>query len=335
MAANTTQDIVAYVIDRLVTGIYPPGSRLPASRELANELGVHRNTVAKAYRTLVELGLISSTPGRGSFAAARIDLATPGAYDSRVSERLAAEIARARRGNIREVDLRTMIDQHIATIYHAQPARGAFVECNTADLRVAITEITQQTDVQLAPVLLEDLAADPAGVAATYDVVFTSLFHLLEVRDLLHDVTPRYPIIGIHTQPDERALTEIAQIAPETRVGIVVSNSDGARRFGSQLQTFSRASAVILVQPSDEAIRDLATKVDLIVTSRSRAAQIRRLELTVPLIELSFHISRESANRVVDALHSAREASTLHDGVIDDARKPSVPTTTSPGQVSD
>jgi hypothetical protein len=46
----------------------------------------------------------------------------------------------------------------------------------------------------------------------------------------------------------------------------------------------------------------------VIVTSRSRAAQIRRLRLGVPLIELSFHISWESANRVVDALDNTAYA---------------------------
>jgi hypothetical protein len=64
----------------------------------------------------------------------------------------------------------------------------------------------------------------------------------------------------------------------------------------------------ILIQPTDEAVKILANEVDLIVTSRSRAAQIRRLNLSIPLIELSFHISRESANRVVDALYNATNA---------------------------
>jgi DNA-binding transcriptional regulator YhcF (GntR family) len=163
MAPIAAQDVVSYVIDRLATGLYPPGGRLPTSRELAAELGVHRNTVAKAYKSLVELGLITSTPGRGTFAAARIDLDPRGLYDAHLSDRLADAILRARRGNVREDELRKTIERHIAAIYHAPPARGAFVECNTADLRVAVTEIAQQTDVALAPVLLEALAADPAG----------------------------------------------------------------------------------------------------------------------------------------------------------------------------
>jgi hypothetical protein len=79
----------------------------------------------------------------------------------------------------------------------------------------------------------------------------------------------------------------------------------------------------VLIQPPDEAVKNLAREVDLIVTSRSRAAQIRRLNLSVPLIELSFHISRESANRVVDALYSATDADQLADQeVATDERTP-------------
>jgi DNA-binding transcriptional regulator YhcF (GntR family) len=304
---GSVPEIVSYVVDRLASGLYPPGCRLPTSRELAAELGVHRNTVAKAYKSLAELGLIATTPGRGTFAAARVEPDNRRLHGQHVRDRLADAVLRARRANLDEAELRRLIDEEIDAIYRRVP-RGAFVECNPEDLRVALAEIEQQSEARLAPVLLDALAADPEAIASGFDVVFTSLFHLLEVRDLLTSVEPRRPVVGIHTQPDERALAEIAQIAPHARVGVVVSNVEGARRFEAQLHTFTRAMTRVLIKPSDDEIRELADAVDLIVTSRSRAAQLRRLQLTLPLIELSFHISPESAHRVVDALYSAADA---------------------------
>ena len=44
-----------------------PGDRIPASRELATQLGVHRTTVANAYAELESEGLISGHVGRGTF----------------------------------------------------------------------------------------------------------------------------------------------------------------------------------------------------------------------------------------------------------------------------
>jgi DNA-binding transcriptional regulator YhcF (GntR family) len=305
MQQQSVQNVIAHVMDRLASGMYPPGSRLPTARELALELGVHRNTVIKAYKSLGDLGLVSATPGRGTFAVGRVEPDGRRLHAQQIEDRLAESILRARRSNISEGALRQTIDEQIAEIYHAPPPRGAFVECNAEDLRVAITEIEQQSDVRLAPVYLDALAADPGGIAAHYDVVFTSLFHLLEVRDLLAEAAPDHRIIGIYTKPDERALAEVAQIDPATRVGVVVSDEDGARRYRAQIQTYTQASMQVLVRPTDDAIASLAREVDLIVTSRSRAVQIRRLRLDLPMIELSFHISRESAQRVVEALYGA------------------------------
>src|SRR5258706_11315970 len=43
-----------------------PGDRIPASRELATMLGVHRTTVANAYAELESEGLIQGHVGRGT-----------------------------------------------------------------------------------------------------------------------------------------------------------------------------------------------------------------------------------------------------------------------------
>jgi 2-aminoadipate transaminase len=49
------------------TGGLRPGDRIPASRELAVQLGVHRTTIANAYAELESEGLIRGHVGRGTF----------------------------------------------------------------------------------------------------------------------------------------------------------------------------------------------------------------------------------------------------------------------------
>lgn len=56
---------------RLLTGVLPPASRLPATRELARILHISRNTVEEAYRMLEEEGLIQIRRGQGAFASPR------------------------------------------------------------------------------------------------------------------------------------------------------------------------------------------------------------------------------------------------------------------------
>ncbi len=50
----------------LVEGTLKPGHRLPTIRELAMDLGVHRNTVAEAYRLLANEGWIELRRRRGA-----------------------------------------------------------------------------------------------------------------------------------------------------------------------------------------------------------------------------------------------------------------------------
>jgi len=64
--AITTQ-IVEQVKGRVLSGQLKPGNQLPTVRQLAAELRVNFNTVARAYRILDELGLISTQQGRGTY----------------------------------------------------------------------------------------------------------------------------------------------------------------------------------------------------------------------------------------------------------------------------
>lgn len=59
--------IVEQVQAHLAQGKLVPGDQLPTVRQLAAELRVNFNTVARAYRILDEAGLISTQQGRGTY----------------------------------------------------------------------------------------------------------------------------------------------------------------------------------------------------------------------------------------------------------------------------
>ncbi len=46
---------------------YPPGSRLPSTRQLAMQTGLHRNTISKVYRQLEDMGLVETRAGSGIY----------------------------------------------------------------------------------------------------------------------------------------------------------------------------------------------------------------------------------------------------------------------------
>ena len=59
--------LVEQVKQQVAAGGLPPGEQLPTVRQLAAELRVNFNTVARAYRLLDEAGLISTQQGRGTY----------------------------------------------------------------------------------------------------------------------------------------------------------------------------------------------------------------------------------------------------------------------------
>lgn len=63
------RQIFDQLAERIRTGAYPAGFRLPPTRALARELGTHRNTIVRAYADLASAGFVVSTVGRGTFVA--------------------------------------------------------------------------------------------------------------------------------------------------------------------------------------------------------------------------------------------------------------------------
>jgi GntR family transcriptional regulator len=59
--------IVDQVRALLLSKDLKPGDQLPTVRQLASELRVNFNTIARAYRLLDEAGLISTQRGRGTY----------------------------------------------------------------------------------------------------------------------------------------------------------------------------------------------------------------------------------------------------------------------------
>lgn len=83
VAGQPKQPLYLQIFNRLVeqisTGVFPPGSKLPSEKELADEYGVSRITSKKAMDTLAANGYISRTPGRGTFVLNRSgDFSQPG-----------------------------------------------------------------------------------------------------------------------------------------------------------------------------------------------------------------------------------------------------------------
>ena len=75
----TYLQLVGQVKQAILLGYLQPGDQLPTVREVAAELAINPNTVAKAYRELDRVGLTAARSGQGTFiqtTTASVDPAT-------------------------------------------------------------------------------------------------------------------------------------------------------------------------------------------------------------------------------------------------------------------
>ena len=68
--------LVAGLRGLIASGALAKGDELPPVRQLAADLGINLNTVARAYRDLTDPGLLASVRGRGTVVIATIERAT-------------------------------------------------------------------------------------------------------------------------------------------------------------------------------------------------------------------------------------------------------------------
>jgi len=82
------RQIIDQVRQAVATGELAVGDALPSVRQLAEELVLNHNTVAKAYAELVREGVLESQHGRGVFVAKRRRVYSPGETKRRLDQAL-------------------------------------------------------------------------------------------------------------------------------------------------------------------------------------------------------------------------------------------------------
>lgn len=93
-----------------------PGELVPSVREMARELAINPNTVARAYRELQSEGLIDTLRGTG---LAITNAARRRCMDDRmrlVRLRVRQVLAEAKQSQLEPIELRTIVDEELARL---------------------------------------------------------------------------------------------------------------------------------------------------------------------------------------------------------------------------
>ena len=92
------EQISAAIRERIESGEFAAGTRLPSSRELADRLGVNRTTVVQSFDDLRRDGFVESGVGRGTFVVERAAPRTAARAALRASSHARERSTRRRNG---------------------------------------------------------------------------------------------------------------------------------------------------------------------------------------------------------------------------------------------
>jgi GntR family transcriptional regulator len=235
-AVPVYRQIVGQIRFLAESGGLRPGERLPPVRQLADNLGVNRNTVVKAYATLRELGVIETRGASGTV------IATPPPVPAPQAPTLRDAVLAALHGGMTPEQVRDAA--YAIARQSTSEVRTVFVECNEERAQAFSKELSARLHVNVRPSLLTELDT----VTADVDLVITTFFHLAAVRRWAQAGQRGTETVAIVVAPHIRTLMKVAELPASARVGVRYSTGHQSEQVRDWLA--SAASATVVIVPS-------------------------------------------------------------------------------------
>ncbi|GMA98514.1 GntR family transcriptional regulator [Pelosinus sp. IPA-1] len=302
--------IKSYVLDKIKSGEYLPGTKIPTERELSTILQVSRNTVSAAYKELLLEGVLEAQQGRGTYVKNTTDAANDTVVGGK-RERLVKIIDEAMS---KVVELGFTVDQFaaIASIraieknQAVKELRVAVVDCASEYIQRFINQIGQIANVRFETVILSELVAGkiPIELLQACDLVVTTLVHQTTVVGLMGNA---HKVIGVATVPNLEAVIKLARLPANTQVPIVAKSNE----FVANLKKLLEKTAINhldfkVIQSSDYAeVSAFIADYEVVIVSEEREMLVRQMVSDVhEVITFYYEIDRGSLNQVMMKLIS-------------------------------
>jgi len=228
--------LVGHLVDAIVRGDHPPGSRLPPEDKLSELAAVSRLTVREAIKVLQLKGVVRVEQGRGTFVNpvslwAPLDpaLLAARAANAREADELAVKLTEARR--LVEVGVAELAAER------RSPEDLLSLERTLADMRARIEDVEAFSEADIAFHAALMTAADNPFVAALFEPVAALLLRIR--RETSRSPVARRKAIAWHTRILEavRAGSRIdARAAMEGHMDDTFTNLADAARLDGRLR---------------------------------------------------------------------------------------------------
>ncbi|MEA5516052.1 GntR family transcriptional regulator [Nodularia sp. UHCC 0506] len=259
---------------------YPPGYKLPSTRALAMQTGLHRNTISKVYRQLEEDGFVESLAGSGIYVrtqgheggsrvqSSMVKKQTEDAYklvQKALDEMLAQgySLNQARELFLGEIDWRLRCS---AQVLVAVPSH----DMGAGELMVYELELSLNIPVQL--VAMEELTAvlDKTNSAT----VVTSRYFISDVEAIAAPKSVRVIPLDIYDYTKE---LELLKTLPKQNCVGIVSLSSGIARAAEVILHGLRGDELLIMtsQPKDAyKLQAIVKRAEIIISDQASFASV-------------------------------------------------------------
>ena len=218
------QQLVDHIRAGIKTGALPAGTRLPTVRELADQMGLARGTIKRAYDELENEGMVKKVQGRGTFVSYQ-----PESLASRKDRAMAAidqmfEQMESLGFSVHEMHIFLQLKlQELAA--RQSNLKVAVVECNPEILSQLCDQLRGMDRLDLYAHILDEVLAYPYKIAEDMDLVITTQEHA-EALEKMIPSGRKIAKIALSLRPDSMA--QIVRLRAGEPVGILCASL----RFG-------------------------------------------------------------------------------------------------------
>ncbi len=303
--------VKAYILDKIKTGYYKTGDKLPTERQLSEDLGISRNTVSAAYKELLLEGVLEARQGRGTFVREQTaDIVAAGADVAGSRLERALKVIDAAMAQVVELGFTVEQFASITAIrakereLSTRQLRVAIVDCTLEYVERFIAQLAQTAQARFEPVVLADLlsGAVKTEFLAACDLVVTTVEHQAAVAELLGNSSK---LLAVSTVPSLEAVIKLARLPAGTAVVVAAKTRDFAEAL-QRLLTKIGCSGIKLqpcIGAEREQIRGCIAGCQIIVVAEAVQHVVRQVATeTQEIITFYYEIDQGSLQQVINRL---------------------------------
>ncbi len=287
----SARDVEEALEERISTGKYPLGQRLPPVRDIAAEFGTSPSTVSRALQEMMRSGWLEVYERRFVRVRDQLPSNVVRSADIQRSARAIAHKWKLKGGSYDE--LIATLSEIVADVFKLQ-TEFVFTECNPNDLNFMAAQLAQELpDSTLNCQLIKELDKDE--LERDGSVILVPYFHYAEVRKLVGDALS---IVPIHFKPSVETLDKLLTIRPGSNILVFGRDQRSVQRLSLMVREYVDAKITGITIDEREKLPKLAKSADAVVTVSTALETVPRLPPIKQLIEVRFELETSLGNRL-------------------------------------